>query len=102
MLYMARYRQTVAFFELHSLTVGEFQSRRAAQNRYPFVLLLIIPDAGRGCVTIGNDPFDLGMSAFKQRHKLFAVSGIGEIGEQIVCIHAGTVHSRARRIAGTS
>ena len=51
------------------------QSGTALQQNHPFGMRLVIPEAGRACMAVRNDPFDLNACRIEERGKVLLGRG---------------------------
>src|ERR1043166_4774519 len=119
---MAWNGNVVAGFQFDKLAAVKLQSGRAAKNHDPLGFGLVIPEAGRTLMRLGNDALDPHGGSFKQLLKLFLAMDHPYSGKNVSVVnyHQATSSLRAspspthmeeseslaqcplRRIAGTS
>jgi hypothetical protein len=83
---MARDQEMIAALHSDRLAAFELQDGVPTKDQNPFIIALIVPEAGRTAVGVRNDPLDFHSRALEQGQKVFAGVSFGNVSENILTL----------------
>lgn len=79
----SRDQEGIARFELGMGAVGVFERGAAGEKQHPFVFGLLVPEARRARLAVGDDAFQPQAGAFEELGEVLLGAGFGQVLEKI-------------------